>query len=126
MMMPKTNVRALITATAMTKPMEAWTSCRRNRAVGRRAAHRDHTRPGVDGSDPETWAMVQSDMRGRSRTPLTFAGIGEKSYNGSDLVVSCNAIGSCFSSRRSEERRVGKGCRSRWQPEHERRKNQDV
>src|SRR5207249_1722034 len=32
------------------------------------------------------------------RTPLTFAGIGEKSYNGSDLVVSCNSIGSCFSS----------------------------
>src|SRR2546422_965471 len=40
MMMPKTNVRALITATAMTKPMEAWTSCRRNRAVGRRALGR--------------------------------------------------------------------------------------
>src|SRR3989442_4296927 len=98
MVKQKQNGGARLAEPEVTKAMEAWTSCRRNRAVGRRAAHRDHTRPGVDGSDPETWAMVQSDMRGRSRTPLTFAGTGEKSYNRSDLVVSCNSIASCFSS----------------------------
>src|SRR5437899_11398495 len=32
---------------------------------------------------------------------------------------------SCLSCLRSEERRVGKECRSRWSPDHEKKKNED-
>src|SRR6266581_2596720 len=72
-MMPKANESPPMTTTKMTATMPAWISCRRNRAVGRRAAHRDRTRTGVDDFNPETWSMVRSDMRGRLETPLTFA-----------------------------------------------------
>src|SRR2546428_13576514 len=72
-MMPKTNESPPMTATRMSAKIDAWTSCRRNRAVGRSAAHRDRARPGVDVCDPESWAMVRADRRGRRETPLTFA-----------------------------------------------------
>src|SRR5947209_5764598 len=113
-MMPKTNESPPMTATRMSAKIDAWTSCRRNRAVGRRAAHRDRARSGEDVCDPESWAMVRSDMRGRSGTPLTFAAREESLTIGPALSRRGSRSGRAFGGlRREAPRRARSGGRER-------------
>src|SRR2546425_10615670 len=113
-MMPKTNESPPMTATRMSAKIDAWTSCRRNRAVGRRAAHRDRARSGEDVCDPESWAMVRSDMRGRSGTPLTFAAREESLTIGPALSRRGSRWGRAFGGlRREAPRRARSGGRER-------------
>ena len=44
--------------------------------------------------------------------------LGITGENGSGKSSLLNAIGLCLTEYRSEERRVGKECRSRWSPYH--------
>src|SRR6266571_4868501 len=113
-MMPNTNESPPITATRMIAKTAAWMSCRRNRAVGRRAAHRERTRSCEDGFDPEFWAMVRSNTRGRSGTPLTFAAMEESLTIGQALSLRGSRSGRPFGGlRREAPRRVGPGGRER-------------
>src|SRR5207247_8983641 len=116
MMMPKTNARPATTATAITATTPAWMSCRRNRGVGRNAVHRGRRRFGLDGCDPETWAMVRSDMRGRSGTPLTFCSMRGKSYGRRRLSCRAPRTGRASRALRGKARRhFGSGhCERAW------------
>mgnify|MGYP007026196289 CR=1 FL=1 len=50
--------------------------------------------------------------------PLIFSSCKKEE----DEVVTPTVISGCTDSDRSEERRVGKECRSRWSPYHEKKK----
>src|SRR5437764_548660 len=61
----------------------------------------------------------RSSARARKGSRLTPSGVGRDDRRGVESL-------SNFSPRRSEERRVGKECRSRWSPDHEKKKKRQI
>ena len=70
-----------------------------------------------DGSDDDSWSIIQSLMAGGAATGALklSRNFGKEAAltAGLDAVVAGAAV-----AERSEERRVGKECRSRWSPYH--------
>src|SRR2546430_7810521 len=92
------------------------------------SSRRRHTRFDCDWSSDvcssdlqETSSMKMSMKITGAPEPISMA--EETAFAAAEEVVSAEADGSCvlswkFSKARSEERRVGKECRSRWSPYH--------
>ena len=74
------------------------------------SSRRRHTRSKRDWSSD----VCSSDLNARRRETRTGYAIYKESPNSPDKIDACMA----GLSARSEERRVGKECRSRWSPYH--------
>src|SRR2546425_10373331 len=70
------------------------------------------TTPGGARHENLSWFMIDADLPGITVQPMELMGTGGE--GGTDPVQK-NTV---FFDQRSEERRVGKECRSRWSPYH--------
>ena len=76
------------------------------------------TRPTSERIKEAVFSSIQFDVEGRKVLDL-FAGCGQLGLEAlSRGAASCTFIDSERDAVRSEERRVGKECRSRWSPYH--------
>src|SRR5207253_10754097 len=107
---------------------ERWREKRRRRSAGRAASKRRFARSGVQASFVASPAQTRSQSAGRTASASSPVA-ATRSYQNSALRPSASLIRSYASPSgrgapaRSEERRVGKECRARRAPEHERKKN---
>src|SRR2546429_4331080 len=67
--------------------------------------------------DPPVFPLDLAKQRQRKSTRATYSDEGGQKCRGISIVA-CALIGWPHTQKRSEERRVGKECRSRWSPYH--------